>query len=428
MDENCLVELVDKYQDVKDYIHNEEAAKMALIVPFIRLLGYDPNNPREVRLEYRAPFMQGDGKRLSDRMDYVIFDTTGENPLFVIEAKDLGTDLKANSQQLARYIAQMGELHFGVITDGCSYMLFGDLEQPNIMDREPFFSFSLADDREDWTKVAAFLRKFSRESFNAKTLIVDAENSRYRRAMITKLAGALKEPRSDETFLKWLTADVYTGKRTNAVMERLGYVANEAIEPALLRVLGRSIVASIERKFESDEIKGEKGESPEENAEGFDTEQSEDEAKEDVDCKKAVTTEEELEFYDIARQICKGAGYNSEEIIYRDTLNYFNVSFRRPTKWFLRYFGDSKRKAIVTWISVDELRELAEDLEAEAAPNAFGVSRVYIDTVGQLWALKQVVLRSLELSIIEKPESEMEEKLALNEGLLSQPLTPTINT
>ena len=406
MDEKGLVELVEKYHDVKDYIRNEEAAKMALIVPFIRLLGYDPNNPREVRLEYRAPFMQGNGKRLPDRMDYVIFDITGEKPLFVIEAKDLGTDLRANSQQLARYIAQMGELHFGIITDGCSYMLFGDLEQPNIMDHEPFFSFSLADEREDWSKVAAFLQKFSSESFNAKTLIIDAENSRYRRAMITKLAKALKEPGSDETFLKWLTEGVYTGKRTVTVMERLGTVAKDAIEPALLRVLGRSIAASIERKFEADEVKEEKKDEPSgEIAEGSDTEESGEKTKEGIGHKKIVTTEEELELYDIVHQICIEAGFNSEEIIYRDTRTYFNVSFRLPTKWFLRYFGDRKRKAIITWVPVDEAKELAEGFEIEVAPDVFGVSRVYLDTVGQLWALKQVVLRSLELSTTGKARS-----------------------
>ena len=128
MDKKGLVELVDKYQVVKDYIHLRETAKTALIVPFIRLLGYNPNNPQEVRLDYRVPFRQGDVQRLSDRIDYVIFDATRETPLFVIEVKDLGTDLRANSQQLAQYIAQLGELHFGIITDGCLYMLFADLE------------------------------------------------------------------------------------------------------------------------------------------------------------------------------------------------------------------------------------------------------------------------------------------------------------
>ncbi len=62
MDANQLKDLVQRYESSKDYIENEEAAKMGLVVPFIRLLGYDPNMPKEVRPEYAAPFLQGDGK------------------------------------------------------------------------------------------------------------------------------------------------------------------------------------------------------------------------------------------------------------------------------------------------------------------------------------------------------------------------------
>ena len=57
-------------------------------------------------------------------------------------------------------------------------------------------------------------------------------------------------------------------------------------------------------------------------------------------------------------------------------------------------------------VPADEARELAQGLETEAAPSVFGVSRVYIDTIDQLWALKQVVLRSLELLTTEEPESQ----------------------
>lgn len=390
MDENGFLDLVKKYAEVKNYIQNEESAKMALIVPFIRLLGYDPNNPREVRLEYRAPFTHGDGKRLPDRMDYAIFDATGETPLFVIEAKDLGVDLRANAQQLARYIAQLSSLHFGIMTDGCHYLFFGDLEEPNIMDREPFFSFSLADEREDWRKVAGFLSKFSRDSFNAKTLIYDAENSRYRRAMINKLARALKEPASDENFLKWITS-VYGGKRTAGVMDRLAVVASEAVEPALLRVLGRNIAASIERKFEEADDTSASSEAA---VEGAPAEAADTTAQ---PARKAVTTEEELQVYDIVKRICVEAEFDADDILQRDTVNYFNVSYKRPTKWFLRYFGDSRRKAIVTWVPVDEATGLAAGFETEAAPPAFGVSRVYIDDIEQLSSLKPLIRRSLEI-------------------------------
>ena len=159
MDAEKLQDLVERYHENQDFITNEEQAKMALVVPFIRCLGYDPNNPREVRLEYRAEFTQADGKRLPDRMDFAIFDSAGKKPLMVVETKPLGTDLQAKSQQLARYLAQMADLHFGIITDGCHYLFFGDLEAPNQMDREPFFSFSLDDTSTDWAKVAKFLLK-----------------------------------------------------------------------------------------------------------------------------------------------------------------------------------------------------------------------------------------------------------------------------
>lgn len=68
----------------------------------------------------------------------------------VIETKPLGTDLASKSNQLARYIAQMPDLRFGIITDGCHYLFFGDLDQQNQMDREPFFRFTLDDPKSDW--------------------------------------------------------------------------------------------------------------------------------------------------------------------------------------------------------------------------------------------------------------------------------------
>jgi len=89
---------------------------------------------REVRLEYAAEFTTNDGKRLPDRMDYAIFDATGQTPILVIEAKPLGADVRARSPQLARYMSQLPALRFGIITDGCEYLFYGDLARPNVMD------------------------------------------------------------------------------------------------------------------------------------------------------------------------------------------------------------------------------------------------------------------------------------------------------
>ncbi len=142
MEASQLKDLVKRYYENRDFITNEESTKMALVVPFIRHLGYDPNCPREVRLEFAGEFTRGDGKKCPDRVDFAIFDKSGNKPLIIIEAKTLGTDVYSRSPQLARYIAQMTDLRFGIITDGCQFLFFGDLENPNQMDSKPFFSFS----------------------------------------------------------------------------------------------------------------------------------------------------------------------------------------------------------------------------------------------------------------------------------------------
>ncbi|AKU91965.1 hypothetical protein AKJ08_2352 [Vulgatibacter incomptus] len=403
-----MLELVARFRENREFIQNEETVKVALVLPLIKMLGYDPATPREVRPEYSAEFTQGDGKKLADRMDFAIFDKTGTKPLLVIETKPLGTDLKAKSQQLARYIAQMSELHFGIITDGCSYLLYGDLENPNQMDRDPFFSFSLDDPEADWGKIAKFLTKFSRDAFNAETLVTDAENSRYRQEMIDRLSRALKSPADDEAFLSWLTKDVYKGKRTTSVMVRLAEVAREAIEPALVRLMSDEFLNKLKERIQSfgEGSEGDVGAPSNVFVGGAPSVAAQEHSPERT--KRTIeTTSEELEFFDLVRSVCQRGGFAASDIVYRDTVNYFNVSFQKPTKWFVRFFGNGKRKSIVTWVPVDEAKALCPGFEVEGAPDVFGVSRVYVENVAQVWAVSGLVLRSLGI-MRTKSESEAE--------------------
>ncbi len=408
MDANQLKNLSKFYETNKGYIENEEAAKMGLVVPFIRLLGYDPNLPKEVRPEYCAPFVQGDGKRQPDRMDYAIFDSTGTKPLMVFETKALGTDLASRSNQLARYIAQMPGLHFGVITDGCHYQFFGDLENQNKMDDAPFFTFSLDDPKTDWDKVAKFLTKFSRESFNAETLITEAENARYRQEMIDKLVKALKSPKDDEAFMQWLTADLYKGKRTVAVMVRLGEVARDSIEPTLLRVMSNEFIErlreGLQRTLDGDKEKSASHPAPSAGpAPKIDT-GGRSEAGTDLPLEIAG---EKLEFHQMVRDFCVEAGAPAGAILAKDTTYYFNVSYGRPTFWFVRLFADSKRKNITTLVPVDEAVTLAKGFEIEQAPEAFGASRIFIRDLAQVRDLKFVIARSLGILQAQKAGSDV---------------------
>lgn len=407
MEADELRDLVRKYQENKAFITNEETAKMALVVPFVRVLGYDPNNPREVRLEFCADFAQCDGKKFPDRMDFAIFDKNGQKPLMVIETKPLGTKLQANSFQLARYIAQLPELHFGIMTDGCNFLFFGDLEAPNCMDREPFFAFSLEDANADWAKVAKFLTKFSRDVFNAETLVTDAEDSRYRQAMIERLVAALKNPVLDDDFLRWMSKDIYKGKLTANVMKRFGELAKESIEPAILRLMSSDFLEKLkERMNKLQEVESVRLQEnllvPDSGA--SDLSASVDDGKE----KKLIsTTEEEMQFFGLVADICAQSGVAREEILFRDTTSYFNVSHKRPTRWFVRLFSrKGDQKAIVTHVPVEIATGLAAGFRVEEAPSAFGTSRVYFDSVSQAWALKDLVLASLK-ALETVPESQI---------------------
>ena len=404
MDAKALRDLARRYQDNREFITNEEMTKASLIVPFITVLGYDTSNPREVRLEYAADFTVNDGKKSPDRMDYAIFDAAGQTPILVIEAKPLGADVRARSPQLARYMSQLPQLRFGIITDGCDYLFYGDLVQPNVMDNTPFFSFSLGDPKLDFESVAKFLEKFGRDQFKTEKLVADAEDSNYRQLMIEKLMRALRTPEADEEFVKWLSDDVYQGKRTQAVMDRMTRIARESIQPAILRTISDDFLSDLRNRINVATRPTEQPLAPEPVAPQAPAVEPSSTHNEPPAAKAIVTTDEELEFHRKVRDICVKAGETLEAILYKDTVSYFNVSYGAPTRWFLRFFG-GKRKAIVTMLPIETAKSLASGFQIEESPQAYGVSRIFIDSVDQVWALSNLVTRSLELCKQQKAAS-----------------------
>jgi hypothetical protein len=117
------------------------------------------------------------------------------------------------------------------------------------------------------------------------------------------------------------------------------------------------------------------------------------------------------------KTLCIRAGYEEGHILFRDTVNYCNISFARPTRWFVRFFGDSRRPNITTLVSTDQVRELAANFDVEDSPQVFGVSRVYIDDIAQLWALESVILQSLNILLGSSSKGDQSE---LNDLELSE--------
>ena len=238
--------------------------------------------------------------------------------------------------------------------------------------------------------------KFSRDAFNAETLVTDAENSRYRQAMLEKLVCVLRAPSKDENFMKWLATDIYPGKRTSAVMARMGELAQEAIEPALLRVMGDEFVEQLKERIHAAQQKQPENLEPQNDTikkEIVENRVCDNQQKEK---KEIVTTEEELMFYDVVKRIVEGTEFDAQKLLYKDTINYFNISYEKPTKWFLRFFSDQKRKNIVTMVGLEKARELAQEFEVEEAPKVFGTSRIYIEQAEDIGNMKDLVIECLK--------------------------------
>ncbi|AWB28492.1 type I restriction endonuclease [Halococcoides cellulosivorans] len=97
----------------------EEETKAKLVTPFVDALGWDPTDPRQVRLEYT------DGE-INDRPDYALFVPDRDHPVVVIEAKRLGRNLDME-HRTRNYMREYGA-DWGIFTNGETYRIFETAE------------------------------------------------------------------------------------------------------------------------------------------------------------------------------------------------------------------------------------------------------------------------------------------------------------
>jgi predicted type IV restriction endonuclease len=116
-----LVEKVEKIKKFRDlYKQNEMAVRNQIIDPILRDLGWNTENPEEVRPDIHT---EGGGFP-----DYTLL-KNGRKILF-IEAKNLSVDIKQQKvlQQLANYSFHEG-VKYGVITNGAVWILIRAFEE-----------------------------------------------------------------------------------------------------------------------------------------------------------------------------------------------------------------------------------------------------------------------------------------------------------
>lgn len=203
-----LGELAKRTTEHREVLLTEEAAKTALVMPFIQALGYDVFNPSEVIPEYTADV----GTKKGEKVDYAICD--GGKIRILIECKPSAAALNLNhASQLFRYFS-VTDARLAILTNGVVYQFYSDVEAPNKMDDRPFFTFSM-----DALKPtdARTIEKFTKASFDIDKIVQEAGLLKLQSLLRKELEKEMAEP--SEELVRMLASRVHEGRVTAQVRE-----------------------------------------------------------------------------------------------------------------------------------------------------------------------------------------------------------------
>lgn len=299
-----ITSLAAKVEQLKSGIETEEATKNAFIMPFIHnVLGYNVFNPDEVIPEFTADV----GTKKAEKIDYAIV-KDGELQI-LIEAKPVGSALGINhASQLFRYFGTTNA-KIALLTNGEQYHFYTDLERPNRMDEVPFMVFDLANLN---YALIPELQKLSKASFDLASIINTAGELKYIDQIKRVLGEQFAEP--DSEWLKALTARVYPGPITQKVRERFEPLVVKSMEQFLTDQVTILFEDALERKRTPVVV-------PLNEAE---PEESDDSEIDERERNGIVTTEEELDGYQVVRAIaCSEVA--PARIVHRDTKSYMGI-------------------------------------------------------------------------------------------------------
>ncbi len=292
-----LEQLHQRVIHLKDQINTEEATKNAFVMPFIQILGYDIFNPTEVVPEHICDI----GTKKGEKIDYVI--KKNNEPILIIECKHWKENADAHNSQLHRYF-HVSKARFGVLTNGLLYNFYTDLEQPNIMDEKPFLTINIEDLKDNSIKI---LESFTKKDYHLETILDSAEALKYIKAVRKEFEKEIEQP-TDE-MVKLLVSRFFDKPLTANRMATF----KEYTKKALTISINESISHRLKSALHINE-----------NIERSEEDQKVNPVDVNADGPKVITTEEELEAFQIVKAILREK-LSADRIAARDTQSYFGV-------------------------------------------------------------------------------------------------------
>ena len=218
---------------MKDNCQTEEATKMSLVIPFFKMLGWDVFNPEEFLPEFTADV----GIKKGEKVDYAL--VVNGAPTVLIECKWSGSLLDKHDSQLFRYFATT-TAKFAILTNGLVYKFYTDLDEKNKMDLTPFLEIDLLNLNET---LVPEVKRFHKDSFDTDSLTTVASELKYSKAIKKYFAEQLTSP--DDEFVRFFTARVYDGSKTQTVVEKFTVLVRAALNDFITERLNERLKTAL---------------------------------------------------------------------------------------------------------------------------------------------------------------------------------------
>ena len=222
-------------------IKTEEATKTSLIMPFLKIQGYDVFDPFEVQPEFIADI----GIKKGEKVDYAIL--RDEKPVILIECKHYADGLDPHNSQLFRYF-HTTEAKFSLLTNGLEYRFYTDLVTPNKMDEKPFFEFKVTDIKE---AEIAELRKFHKSIFDLDSISSAASNLKYFNELTILVTGEMQSP--SEEFVRYFAKQVYPSLVTAKVLEQFTPLVKRVFTQLIQDQISERLKSALQKETEKED-------------------------------------------------------------------------------------------------------------------------------------------------------------------------------
>lgn len=327
-----LAELQKRTIEHREVLLTEEAAKTALVMPFLQSLGYDVFNPKEVVPEFTADV----GIKKGEKVDYAICGDGKVNIL--IECKPSTAELNVNhASQLFRYFS-VTDARLAILTNGVNYQFFSDVEKPNKMDERPFFTFSM-----DAIKPSDIrtLEKFGKSDFDIEKIIQEAGNLKLQSLLRKAIEQEFAEPSDD--FVKLFAAKVVEGRLTPASKDHIARIMPNTIASIIRDRVNERLASALNASTPTMA-------EPEESATT---------APEEA----IITTQEELSGFHIIQAIASRL-VDPKRIVIRDSKSYCAILLDDNNRKTIArlWFNSPTTKYVGTFYGKEEVRHLMSEL------------------------------------------------------------------